>query len=69
MMPLLSPDKAANLALQYNFSGGQIENIARKSTIENIIHGIEPSLDKLKEFCDTEILGRENSGSLIGFRV
>jgi hypothetical protein len=69
MMPLLSHDKAANLALRYNFSGGQIENIARKSTIENIIHGIEPSLDKLKEFCDTELLSRENNGTRIGFRV
>jgi SpoVK/Ycf46/Vps4 family AAA+-type ATPase len=69
MMPVLSHDKAANLASQYSFSGGQIENIARKSTVENIIHGTEPSLDKLKEFCDTELLSRENNGGRIGFSV
>jgi SpoVK/Ycf46/Vps4 family AAA+-type ATPase len=67
ILPSLSRDSAVNLASQYNFSGGQIENVARKSNVEKILHGVEPSFDKLKEFCNTESFSRENNSSRIGF--
>lgn len=45
------------LATKYNFSGGQIENIARHYTIGNILHGdAENVLERISEYCDNERL-------------
>jgi SpoVK/Ycf46/Vps4 family AAA+-type ATPase len=51
----------------YPFSGGQIENIARKCKIESILNGKAPDFDMLKTFCDEEILVKERS-HVAGFR-
>ena len=41
MIPDLSEMDAKTLAAKYDFSGGQIENIARHYTIDSILHGRE----------------------------
>ena len=51
MMPTLSKSESLELARNYDFSGGQIENIARKRTVETIINGSEPSLEAMRNFC------------------
>ena len=51
----------------YPFSGGQIENIARKCKIECILNGKAPDFDMLKTFCDEENLVKERS-RVAGFR-
>ena len=51
----------------YAFSGGQIENIARKCKIESILNGKAPDFDMLKTFCDEEILVKERL-HVAGFR-
>ena len=51
----------------YAFSGGQIENIARKCKIESILNGKAPDFDMLKTFCDEENLVKERS-HVAGFR-
>lgn len=51
----------------YAFSGGQIENIARKCKIESILNGKAPDFDMLKTFCDEENLVKERS-RVAGFR-
>ena len=67
MIPSLSEEDAATLASAYNFSGGQIENIARKQTIEFILSGEEPSVATIRKFCDAECLSNVSPRRAIGF--
>ena len=53
MMPNLSEADACTLAEKYDFSGGQIENISRKATINAILYGEESSgLETMMEYCN-----------------
>ena len=52
---------------RYPFSGGQIENIARKCKIESILNGKTPDFDMLKTFCDEELMVKERA-HVTGFR-
>lgn len=61
MIPSLSMPLAEELAATYDFSGGQIENIARKRTVELILCGEEPAPEKLHAMCRAEQLA--NSGT------
>ena len=55
MIPSLSEDESRSLASKYDFSGGQIENIARHYTIDSILHGTsENVLETLSHHCDNE---------------
>ena len=57
MMPTLEEKVTRTLATKYDFSGGQIENIARHYTIGNILHGkSENIMEELSSYCDTERL-------------
>ena len=67
MIPGLSEEDATVLAGKYAFSGGNIENIARKSTVEYVLSGNEPTLPALENYCQEEILDRNNKRSRIGF--
>jgi SpoVK/Ycf46/Vps4 family AAA+-type ATPase len=66
ILPSLSAGDAHTLASRYDFSGGQIENIARKRTVDSIISGADTSIDKLKLLCDEELLEKD-SVTKIGF--
>ena len=70
MIPQIDDDTAMQLAIRYNFSGGQIENIARKSQIANILDGLNPDFETLSTFCDEEILSkhRNTRNTVIGFQ-
>lgn len=68
IIPTLDEQTAATLAKRYDFSGGQIENIARKRTVDMILLGGEPSIEQLDEYCRSEMLGQpERSRRKIGF--
>ena len=54
MLPELSEAEALQLADDFDFSGGQIENIIRKKTIKSLITGAEPSFDDIREYCMEE---------------
>jgi AAA+ superfamily predicted ATPase len=56
LIPSLNPADAATLAGQYDFSGGEIENISRKYTVENILRGDTLTIDDLHRFCREEKL-------------
>lgn len=66
MFTQLSDADARTLATEYDFAGGQIENINRKATVDYILKGSEPTLDYLRELCRTERLGAQAIGR-IGF--
>ena len=67
MMPELDEEKAGLLARDYAFSGGQIENIARKSAVEYVLSGEEVSLSTLQKFCGEEMLQSKARRSKVGF--
>ena len=55
MLPDLSEDSTIELARHYDFSGGQIENIARKQIVNSILSGEDcVSLASVREACDHE---------------
>ena len=67
MIPSLSVDDASILASKYDFTGGQIENIARKSVVDKILTGEQFSLDDLCSHCESEILADNQSRARVGF--
>ena len=55
MIPALSEDESIALASKYDFSGGQIENIARHFAINTVLHGDDSNrLNSLYAYCDGE---------------
>lgn len=67
MLPELSEKDAEQLACRYEFSGGQIENISRKSTINYIIEGEKATIEDLAKYCDEERFTKNNVRKAIGF--
>ena len=67
MIPELSDLDIHTLASKYDFSGGQIENIARHYAIDTILNGTNVDvLPMLIRHCDNELLD-EKSSRKIGF--
>lgn len=68
MIPELSQSVTDTLAAQFDFSGGQIENIARKYAVSCILHGdaADPQ-QALEELCANERIDSHNGGRRIGF--
>ena len=57
MLPALEESVIRALATKYDYSGGQIENIARHYAINNILHGqSDNTLETLTAYCDSERL-------------
>ena len=67
MLPELAASQAEELAVQYSFSGGQIENVARKKTIKSILAEKEPDFEQIKEFCSEENIDNAPVRKRIGF--
>ena len=65
----LNDTDAATLAQSYDFSGGQIENVARKAFVENMLFSKEVGINRLIELCDEEKLEKENTRKIRGFRA
>ena len=61
MIDDLSADDAHRLATKYDFSGGQIENISRKRTIDYILTGKTATLEDLEKHCDAELFESKNN--------
>ena len=68
MIPSLNDADASFLAARYDFSGGEIENIARHYTIQSILHG-KPAdmLKSLVGYCDSERLEGRTPKKKVGF--
>ena len=61
MLPDLDDENARSLASKYDFSGGQIENIARKQVVNNILHDSDAlDMSLIRSACDAECLNRQN---------
>ena len=67
MLPEISEQEAYDLAKQYSFSGGQIENIARKQVVNAVLSGEDRvSMESVQEACKTELFNN-SSTRRIGF--
>ncbi|MBR5685937.1 MAG: AAA family ATPase [Muribaculaceae bacterium] len=68
MIPDLSDQEAQTLADGFDLSGGQIENIARKNTINHILHGDNSDrLAILKKYCCDETIETSPPRRRMGF--
>ena len=67
MLPDLTEDESLALAREFDFSGGQIENVVRKRFIDEVLTGEKIDLDALQTLCRNEQLGNSRSNQPIGF--
>ena len=68
MIPSLDDEQAGALAEKYDFSGGQIENVARKFAINNILYGdAHDPLGSLSDLCDNELIEGDDNHRRVGF--
>ncbi|MGL4987259.1 MAG: ATP-binding protein [Treponemataceae bacterium] len=64
----ISEELSHKLASEYLFSGGEIDNIARKISLHHIVTGKKPCKDEIIEFCQSEkILAANTEGKTVGF--
>ena len=66
MLPSLSCEEARSLAESYDFSGGQIENIARKQIVDSILYGHNQDISHVRSYCQSEKI-RNSINKRIGF--
>lgn len=68
MLPGISSEEAMELASSYDFSGGQIENIARKHLVGKILYGESSGgIREIIELCRNELIDKDISRKKIGF--
>ena len=67
MIPELGQEECSQLAGEFTFSGGQIENIARKSAVDYVLSGENVNLEKVRKFCTEEMLHAKSNRNRIGF--
>lgn len=68
-LPDLNTADARWLARSFDFSGGQIENIARKVMVDHLLFGDTPDLARIEEICIKEQISGRTGGNRrpIGF--
>ena len=65
-LPWLKDEDCDRLAAKYDLSGGEIDNIVRKSMMEEVLNGTRPDVAMLEAWCRGEKLTRKG-GNAIGF--
>ena len=67
MIPSLSSQECHDLAVAYELSGGQMENVSRKFMINAILHGDETDrMEVLRSYCGAEKLENKTQSKRIG---
>ena len=71
MIKDLTEAEAEHLAKIFDFSGGQIENVARKYAISGILYGAgaKPRLEQLVDYCKSEQLASKTVAKSVGFHA
>ena len=68
MLPDLSEEQARELAVRFDFSGGQIENVSRKKAIRCILDGVDADFSEILGYCAEEcICDGDRPARRIGF--
>ena len=69
-IPSLCEADALRLANEHDFSGGQIENIARKRMVDEVLHGAPADMyASIKAYCAAELIQSRNALPSVGFRA
>jgi len=63
----LNKDQATQFAKDYDFSGGQIDNIVRKVAMNEVITGERPAISEINDMCKTEKIENPDGGKRMGF--
>jgi SpoVK/Ycf46/Vps4 family AAA+-type ATPase len=63
----LSETDVMQLATNYPFSGGEIDNIVRKATMEEVLLGNRPDISQLIAYCDNEKFSSNRFTRKLGF--
>ena len=50
-----------DLARNYKFSGGQIDNVAKKVITQEVLYNSVPDIEKIKRFCEDEFVKKETT--------
>jgi hypothetical protein len=66
-LPFLSNHQCLEVAHEFDFTGGQIDNIVRKCETHDVLTGNMPAWEQIDEFCRSESMQHSNT-SLLGFR-
>ena len=66
-LPLLDIDTINTLANNYEFSGGELDNISRKIELFQLIENRIPKREEIISICDAEKSMRKLNYSAIGF--
>jgi AAA+ superfamily predicted ATPase len=66
-IPGLSESDCLTIAEEYDLSGGQLENIARKSILHQVLTGATINLSTIIKFCDEEFLDKTRNSMQIGY--
>ncbi len=70
MLKNISKEEASLLAREFDFSGGQIENIARKRTIDYILSGKYADVEDIEKYCRNELIeDKRKCSSVVGFHA
>jgi len=68
-IPMLSEEECRILSERFDFSGGQIQNVATKIVMKQILLGSTPNLSEIVEYCQEEFLEKKSERRSIGFRI
>ena len=63
----LTEEQAGELSRDFDLSGGEIENIARKRFIDSLIFGKPPTFEHIRELCKEESIDDGSAAKRIGF--
>ena len=66
-LPMISNKQGVFLANSFKFSGGEMENIARKCIMEEVIVGAKVSFENVISFCENEKWDNNTNNTKIGF--
>lgn len=66
-LPNITKKEATYLASHFQFSGGEMENIARKCLMEEVVLGTKVDFSKITSFCENEKWGKKTPSTKIGF--
>ena len=63
----LNKEDATKFAKDYDFSGGQIDNIVRKVAMNEVITGARPAISEIHDMCKTEKIENPDGAKRMGF--
>lgn len=66
-LPHLTDEDVKSLATEFKLSGGNIDNVARKSVVDYVLSGTQDGVDTLRKYCGEESFSKKKETRRIGF--